>query len=160
MASELSDFATLQAAVLAGNRTGGPNVDAYQHDLEYFRCNITITEAANAAGDYYVLGNLKKDNLVVIPEFSGVRYPTGSTGTMTDVVLTLAKLAEDGTTITDLTGPLTASGAIGEKFTDFAAATTLPTVSATDTLILRVTSITTLTAGRTLTVEAGFVRQN
>jgi len=159
MASELSTFATLYAATLTGQRIGNPSQDDYIHDSEERTDTITITEAANAAGDYYDLGPVLYDNLVVVPERSRVRYPTGSTGTMTDVVLTLAKLAEDGT-ITDLTGPLTASGAIGETFTDFASPTTLPTCSATDHFILRVTSITTLTAGRTLAVEIGYRRKN
>jgi len=159
MASELSAFATLYAATLTGQRVGGPSLDDYHHDVEYFRDTLTITEAANAAGDYYDLGPILKDNVVVLPELSGVRYPTGSTGTLTDVVLTLAKIDVDGT-ITDLTGPLTATGAIGEKFTDFAAATTLPTCSATDHWILRVTSLTTLTAGRTLAVEVAYIREN
>jgi len=151
MANEDSDFADAYAD--QNTRSGGPSLADYDYPVRYRRVNITITEAANASGDYYDLGPALFEG-EVIPWLSGLRYKTGSTGTL-NTTFTLSK-ADTAGTVTDLTGLATGNGTVWDVFADFAAATTLPTVTATDELRLYLTTVTTATADRTVEVWVAY----
>lgn len=148
MASELSTYAALYDA--ANGRVGGPSLADRMKGVISIEDTVTLTEAANATGDYYDLGPANF-NGQVIPSECFLSYDTGSTGTLS-TTFTLAKYnATDG--VVDLTGLATGNGLVADYFADFAAATTLPTVQATDRLRLYLTTVTTATAGRTIKVN-------
>lgn len=156
-----STFAAAYDAATS-TRIAGPSWSDYDAEIRQRHSDLITVPAspATAAADHFDLGPVGKDNLEVIPELCFVRYPTGSTGTMTSVVFTLAKVNTAGTVV-DLTGPVTASGAIGEAFTDFAAATTLPTCSASDRFRLVITSQgAAIGAGRTFNIEIAYRCKN
>jgi hypothetical protein len=152
MASELSTFAALYDA--ADTRIGGPNLSEYDRPVRMRTDTVTLTEAANASGDYYDLGPAMFEGQV-IPNESFLSYDTGSTGTL-NTTFTLSKYnATDG--VVDLSGLATGSGAVADYFLDFAAVTTLPTVTKSDRLRLYLTTVTTATAGRTIKVNICYI---
>lgn len=152
MASELSTYATSYDAATS-SRTGGPSVADRERDLKYIFDTVTLTEAANASGDYYDLGPAGFEGQVV-PNMCFLSYDTGSTGTL-NTTFTISKYnATDG--VVDLTGLATGNGLVADQFADFAAATTWPTVTKSDRLRLYLTTVTTATAGRTIKVNIAY----
>lgn len=150
MASELSSYATLYDAA-ATSRNQGPSADDRLIQPTYLTDSVTLTEAANATGDYYDLGPVGL-NCQVIPNECFLSYDTGSTGTLS-TTFTLAAYNPTTGVVTDLTGLATGNGLVADYFADFAAATTWPTVDREDRLRLYLTTVTTATAGRQIRVN-------
>ncbi len=150
MASEKSVYAD---AYDDGNtsRTGWPSADDRVIQPSYITDSITITEAANATGDYYDLGPVNI-GFQVIPNECFLSYDTGSTGTL-NTTFTIASYNPTTAVVTDLTGLATGNGLVADYFADFAAATTWPSVAKGDRLRLYLTTVTTATAGRTVRVN-------
>lgn len=151
MANGTSAFATAYDAA-ATARTGGPSISDYDFAIRRRIVQIVVL-GSETSGAYHDLGPALT-GMVVIPEQCCCRYPTGSTGTLSTTA-TLSKVSTAGT-VTDLTGLATLNGLVQDTFADFAAATTLPTVSATDRLRIYFTTVSTVTAARTVDVEIAY----
>jgi hypothetical protein len=154
MASELSTYAALYDAA-ATTRIGGPSESDRVFKVCLLTDLVTLTEAANATGDYYDLGPANFDGQVV-PNECFLSYDTGSTGTLS-TTFTISSYDPDTGTVTDLTGLATGNGLVADYFADFAAATTWPTVTKDMRLRLYLTTATTATAGRTIRVNVAFI---
>lgn len=156
MANGTSSFATAYDAA-ATTRVGGPNAAEFDQPVRYILRPITML-GNEATGAYHDLGPALT-GLNVIPELCRVRYPTGSTGTLSTTA-TLSAYKPSTAAVTDLTGLATLNGLVSDSFADFAAATTLPDVAADDRLRIYFTTMTTTTAGRTAIVEIAYVARH
>lgn len=150
MASELSTWAALYDAATT-KRYQGPSADDRVIQPSLLTDSITLTEAANASGDYYDLGPAGV-TCQVIPNECFLSYDTGSTGTL-NTTFTISSYDPVTGTVTDLTGLATGNGLVADQFADFAAATTWPTVDKDHRFRLYLTTVTTATAGRQIRVN-------